>query len=311
MALDTEFKADRLNVNHLKLNGIDISNFYIETLGDGKLIDSMRGDMMVQITPSMLDANGEYKIEQLPGLGRFTEVEIDPSSLPSQLYYISPTGLDSNLGTKDSPFKTQSNVPANSYVILLNGTYDKYITIDSYQSVLECLYSIKNGTIIIGESKTGVILKRRNNGSGGRDWPIISNVATCTLYNVTVDYYIGSNMETYQVSFARYPSNVYFDNIKFNIQGDYSLCYNNDDGKAYYNNCTFTGGNLKPNYSGSSYYTSNTNTYILYDISNKCTLNSNPLVMYNMLDLKTNTLIFKTTQTSFSNTIKLNLWIEQ
>lgn len=72
--LDSEFRADRLNVHNLKLNGIDISNFQIETLGDGKYIDSLRGDIQVQITPSMLDANGNYVIQQIPGLGRFARV---------------------------------------------------------------------------------------------------------------------------------------------------------------------------------------------------------------------------------------------
>lgn len=71
---DSEFRADRLNVRNLKLNGIDISNFQIETLGDGKYIDSLRGDIQVQITPSMLDASGNYVIQQIPGLGRFARV---------------------------------------------------------------------------------------------------------------------------------------------------------------------------------------------------------------------------------------------
>ena len=78
--LDSEFRADRLNVHNLKLNGIDISNFQIETLGDGKYIDSLRGDIQVQITPSMLDANGNYVIQQIPGMGRFSRAEVKVNS---------------------------------------------------------------------------------------------------------------------------------------------------------------------------------------------------------------------------------------
>ena len=78
--LDSEFRADRLNVHNLKLNGIDISNFQIETLGDGKYIDSMRGDIKVQITPSMLDASGNYVIQQIPGFGRFVRAEVKLNS---------------------------------------------------------------------------------------------------------------------------------------------------------------------------------------------------------------------------------------
>ena len=307
--LDSEFRADRLNVHNLKLNGIDISNFQIETLGDGKYIDSLRGDIQVQITPSMLDASGNYVIQQIPGFGRFIRAEY-VIKYPSELFYLSPNGLDTNDGkTAQSPMLTLANVPDNSYVILLNGTYTKQIQIDSYKSVMECFYPLREGITYIGESKTGVVIKRRYDPSiTSRDWPVIVTNNT-KLINVTVDYFISSTFDNYQVALNRGANGVRFDNISFVLTGFYSLCYG-ESVKVTYNNCSFSGGTLKPNYNGSHYFTS-IPTVMKYSTNvNGTTTTINGVTTDKLINLKSNTLTFNTDILNF-DTITLDIWLEQ
>lgn len=110
---DSEFRADRLNVKHLKLNGIDISNFQIETLGEGKYIDSLRGDIQVQITPSMLDASGNYVIQQIPGLGRFARAEVK---------------LETTFNFSESQIYTINGIPNGEYIKEISTTPNLIIT---------------------------------------------------------------------------------------------------------------------------------------------------------------------------------------
>lgn len=322
---EKEFKADRLNVKHLKLNGIDISNFQIETLGDGKYIDSMRGDIQVNITPSMLNANGEYVIEQLPGLGRFKKVEVSMVSKP--VYYLAPNGLDTNLGTKDSPWQTLSNVPNNSIVVLLNGTYtsSKFFDGNSKYSCMMCFYTpiVKTGLIIISESKTGVIINRYDtNGSYDYEPFICDKIDGAHFinmnFNVKNSRGINGNIQFYIST-----STVTFHNmtLTMNIK---SPSYTNDYynlGDCTYNMCTVVGGTIQYN---SSTVTVNNSLLIPYVGLNNSNIGLNGTIgVMSNLDAKnifftylvndfvsSNTLTFKTNKTNF-NTITLNLWLEQ
>lgn len=326
MALDTEFKADRLNVNHLKLNGIDISNFYIETLGDGKLIDSMRGDMMVQITPSMLDTNGEYKIEQLLGLGRFSRAEL---SMPiKSVYYLSPTGSDSNLGTKDSPWLTLCNTSDNSIVVLLNGTYTntRSTSLIGYSwRVQECFYTDHriNNLTIVGESKSGVVISVSNatnrlvipSGAG------VLNMVN--LLNFTVRFSsISSSSSPYFIAEERYVSNtcnVHF--LFYSCTTNVGYNYYGADSSKRYNLTLYSNNNYSMNINSITTDTRYNYLYALNSVLSNLTINSSSIFssleknidtiqQSTSIDLKSNTLLFKTDIINF-DTITMNLWIEQ
>lgn len=315
--LDKEFKADRLNVHNLKLNGIDISNFQIETLGDGKYIDSLRGDIQVQITPSMLNANGEYVIEQIPGMGRFVRAEV--SSTPRPIYYLAPNGSDSNLGTKVSPWRTLTNVPNGSIVVLLNGTYSNNISLDAYGNVMECFYpNGKSGLIIIGESKTGVIINRTNTALN--DDTLVNALYSSVIMNMTVNT-ADRGTYFYNCSFLRGCVDIFLHNITFNVVGAY--CYGSYcSGTILANSCTINGGWLQVD--GSPYTVTNTpaNIPAVGLNNNNVTINgiralpttdaSNTTYKFTspLIDFKSNTLTFNTDKRNF-DTITLNIWLEQ
>lgn len=320
--LDSEFRVDRLNVHNLKLNGIDISNFQIETLGDGKYIDSLRGDIQVQITPSILDANGNYVIQQIPGLGRFARAEV--SSTPRAIYYLAPNGSDSNLGTKVSPWRTLTNVPNGSIVVLLNGTYSGYNFFYGNYSSMSCFFSTtnKSNLIIIGESKDGVIINRVDSpNSGDYDAFVCDKLYSTEIFgmkfnipktrgiNSTIQYYISA-------------SRVTFHNIDITIAYDSIGSYYNM-GSSIYNNCTITGG-TKQVWDGTPATTIQSNI-LLYPflgitnsnigingvlVSPNNVLDINNIVFTKLIDFKSNTLTFNTDKRNF-DTITLNIWLEQ
>ena len=324
---EKEFRADRLNVKHLKLDGVDISNFYIDTLGDGKYIDSLRGDIQVNITPSMLNANGEYVIEQLPGLGRFKKVEVSMVSKP--VYYLAPNGLDTNLGTKTSPWQTLVNVPDNSIVVLLNGTYTSSTRITALLgyswTVQKCFYTDrpKLNLVIVGESKNGVIIQY-NSGINRLLIPTGANVLNnLTVMNFTIMFSdITSSSSPYIVTEDRYMANIC--NVHFayyNCTTNIPYNYYGSDSTKRYNLSTYS------NNSYSTYFTTNIidsrynylysidsmlsnltiNNDSIFSISEKTTDN---VKQSKTVDLMSNIMTFKTDILNF-NTITLNLWLEQ
>ena len=320
--LDSEFRADRLNVHNLKLNGIDISNFQIETLGDGKYIDSLRGDIQVQITPSMLDASGNYVIQQIPGMGRFSRVELSTTVRP--VYYLAPNGLDTNLGTKTSPWQTLTNVPNGSIVVLLNGTYSNTHDISS-TNCLSCFFSVtpKYGLIIYGESRDGVIISRGDTIKSEDTFVYKQNYIS--IMNMTFSVIAERGVNSYNCAYTYLCGDVFFHNIDFRVNSDYSFSYGVfNTGTVIINECLFYGGFLKNDKFSSPYNYTNTpntiptislnvvNPYIngtavfassVLDISN--IVNTSHIV-----DIKTNTLIFKTDKRNF-DTITLDIWLEQ
>ena len=323
---DSEFRADRLNVHNLKLNGIDISNFQIETLGDGKYIDSLRGDIQVQITPSMLDASGNYVIQQIPGLGRFAKVEV--SSTPRPVYYLAPNGLDTNLGTKTSPWQTLTNVPNGSIVVLLNGTYNAYTTISAggyTWNVQRCFYTNRtiNNLTIVGESKTGVIIS-------------VINRTNCLVIPAYTGILTGVNLLNFTIQFNSVTSasspyftvgdiglvnicNVHFDFFNCTTSITYSR-FGSNTGKRYnlttYSNNTYS-ISLPTNILDTRY----NYLYSINSILSNLTINGSSFFMSlekntdniyfsNIIDVKSNTLTFNTDILNF-DTITLNIWLEQ
>lgn len=323
--LDSEFRADRLNVHNLKLNGIDISNFQIETLGDGKYIDSLRGDIQVQITPSMLDASGNYVIQQIPGLGRFAKVEI--SSTPRPVYYLAPNGLDTNLGTKTSPWQTLTNVPNGSIVVLLNGTYSttRSIQLLTYSwNVQSCFYSSvsKGGLTIIGESKSGVIISV-NPATNRLVIPSGANVLNgVNLLNFTVQFNgLTSSSSPYFISEERYVSNVCNVNLEFyncTTQVGYNY-YGSDYNRRY--NLNITSNNTYSTYTTNIIDTRYNYLYSINSILSNLTINGSSIFtsldkntdniqFSKMIYIKSNTLTFNTDILNF-DTITLDIWLEQ
>lgn len=323
---DSEFRADRLNVRNLKLNGIDISNFQIETLGDGKYIDSLRGDIQVKITPSMLDASGNYVIQQIPGLGRFARAELSTTVRP--VYYLAPNGLDTNLGTKTSPWQTLTNVPNGSIVVLLNGTYSGYILNGSYQSMPKAFFTsnYKYNLTIVGESKTGVIVNRVD--SPNNDDEIWMYLSGCSVSNMTINVYDrGNTYFSRALTLCCY--NTSFHNITFNITGTWAYVYWDGTGLNF-NSCTMNGGTYVASSVGNN--TTGSITYTVTDIpanipavglnNNNVTINgtrafpttdtSNTTFKFSggAVDFKSNTLTFNTDKRNF-DTITLDIWLEQ
>lgn len=326
MLSEKEFRADRLNVKHLKLDGVDISNFNIETIGDGKYIDSLRGDIQVNITPSMLNANGEYVIEQLPGLGRFKKVEVSMVSKP--VYYLAPNGLDTNLGTKESPWQTLSKVPDNSIVVLLNGTYTGTRFVNALSDTFQCQACFYTDNpilnlIVVGESKNGVILQF-NQGTNRLLIPtgayLLNNL---TVMNLTIMFSsIRTSSNPYIILEDRYMANIC--NVHFayyNCSMNISYNYYGSDSTRRYNLTTYS------NNSYSTYFTTNiidTRYNYLYGINSilsNLTINNSSIFSSSekttdniqqttIVDIMANIMTFKTDILNFT-TITLNLWLEQ
>lgn len=324
--LDKEFKADRLNVHNLKLDGIDISNFQIETLGDGKYIDSLRGDIQVQITPSMLDANGNYVIQQIPGLGRFARAEV--SSTPRPVYYLAPNGLDTNLGTKVSPWQTLTNVPNGSIVVLLNGTYVDTTSISGagYSwRVNHCFYTNRtiNNLTIVGESKTGVIISV-NSGTNRLVIPAYTGILTgVDLFNFTIQFNglssLSSPFFTIADSSMRNICNVHFAFYNCTTSINYSKFGSNTSNR--YNLTTYSNNTYSISLPTNIIDTKYNYLYSINSILSNLTINgssiftsleknTDSIYFSNIIDVKSNTLTFNTDILNF-DTITLNIWLEQ
>lgn len=198
---DSEFRADRLNVRNLKLNGINISNFQIETLGDGKYVDSLRGDIQVQITPSMLDASGNYVIQQIPGLGRFARAEVKfvtGEVVDSKLYTIN--GIMNSDYKKDNI--TVSTTPIITYSISEGDNLDYTSTVyNDNTSILKryivVTYSIEsgydwldiNGARLSGSGTYNFYRSSKNlTYFFHSDWSVASSY-TIQVYSTLTNYY--------------------------------------------------------------------------------------------------------------------------
>jgi len=181
----------------------------------------------------------------------------------NNVYFLSPTGLNSNTCTYNAPCLDVTNIPQNSIVILKDGTYNvinshfsQYLA--GYLSFLKD-FNINNyyyhhfiyNLRIIGENKNNVILNSDFTLTTGRDTFIIGTATNLSLENLIINFNSHKTFN-YSVSLTDYSDNLSYDNIDINIVGNYSLNYYNgcaSSGIVHYNNIKFNGGNLLPNYS--------------------------------------------------------------
>jgi hypothetical protein len=172
---------------------------------------------------------------------------------PTNMYFVSNTGNNANTGQEDSPYIDMQNIPSGATVVLKNGTYTGMSYIDGYHSAASVLYGLqgKSGITIMGESISGVVIQVKDTGS--RDESLIPSTANgVKLVNLTVNHYLPLN-RNYSTAISRFSINPEYHNVVFNISGYYSLNYHNGgtvDHRVSYNNCTFNGGTLLPNYTG-------------------------------------------------------------
>ena len=129
----------------------------------------------------------------------------------------SPTGLDTNRGTSDQPYRTFKKAisvsAAGDTISLLDGTYDK----DAGETFKD---PIPSGVVVVGQSAEGTKLV----GSSSVDGIIADSAdANLTVKNLTISYF------RYGVHITK-PAKLSFENVKVTFSQNYGIYSQNADG---------------------------------------------------------------------------------
>lgn len=212
-------------------------------------------------------------------------------------YYISPTGSDTNDGSRSFPFRTTKNIPNGSKVMLLNGEYREIVNVDSYKSRFNAFdFAGKTDITLIGESKAGVIFYRTKGTT--RDHPVFFDGNSIKVANITVvrSNGLGTSYSGALVSYSPYSE---FHNINFVITDGYSMIYYNSGtwtNRNIFYACSFNNKTASANYTGyheiiatSNLDTTLTDVKIIFkeQLTNSLTLNINRGETLTRLDIET------------------------
>ena len=175
-------------------------------------------------------------------------------------YFISPTGDDTNSGLLPSkPLKTSTNIPANSYIALLPGTYNVMsgVIINSGSAkILECFKGLKVGHKYYGYGSQTIL--DYTAPTNVRDKPVIGATSLSIEKDVIVSNLVvnwnssGAGTNNYSLALTL-GITVTFDYVTFNLNNsNYANTYSS---YATYNNCTFNNGVMIASYNGATYVT--------------------------------------------------------